>query len=141
MKKFYAMVMFSGMILSGCANNPLVPPPVEQMQNSVEPTLKSPTQNRVSVSRHSVEYLCKGDKVVRVQQAQPKKTTKKGKVAKGKSILVTFAKSTHTLSATVNQRGNQYSNIRWNWIENLNGYATLRDNSGKILAENCKVKK
>ncbi|OOR99759.1 hypothetical protein B0187_02830 [Haemophilus paracuniculus] len=139
MKKFYAVALFSAVMLSGCANNPLVPPPVEQMQNSVEPAKKTQTKNRVSVSRHSVEYQCKGDKVVRVQQAQPKKTAKK--VSKAKSITVTFGKSTHTLSATVNQRGNQYSNIRWNWIENLNGYATLRDNSGKILAENCKVKK
>lgn len=127
MRKFLGFALFSA-VLTACTPQPAVAP-VEQIQklpNALSLTAATP----VSVQNKTVAYQCKKGKTVRVTHTSGDK----------KSITVEFNQTSHKLSSSVPKQNKKYSNIRWIWAEDFNGKSSLRDKSGKLLAENC-VKK
>lgn len=104
---------------------------VEQHTFADEAPNQEVTQRSVASARKWIIYRCNKKKLVKIQE---RISQQKGK----KIIALNFNDTQHTLSATVTRNGEKYSNIRWTWQKKRNGIATLRDNSGKILADNCK---
>ncbi|VEB27037.1 opacity associated protein B [Actinobacillus lignieresii] len=144
-KKIAVICSISMLAVVGC--KPLEAP-VEQVQrvqfvNKLVPTAIKPTE-KISVvkSQTATEFLCKDDVVIKVQRYQPKKDAKsKRRTNANQAIALTYGNAKHTLSPVVAKvGGKKYSNIRWTWFEGLDGIAVLSDNSGNILASDCKAK-
>ena len=77
-------------------------------------------------------YRCKDNKEVRILRS-----LKKNKTAKNtRSIQVTFDKVTEKLISTVTEKGQKYTNIRWQWFE-LGENSQLTTSLGVVLAEQC----
>lgn len=118
-------------LLSACSITTI--PPVEQVgKNHVENPSKTEIKRDIVKKQMTTEYRCKNKKIVRLQRdANQKKVT---------PIVVSFNKTSYKLSPQVSRQAKKYSNIRWTWVENMQGVGTLTDNSQKVLAEKC-VKK
>lgn len=132
-KSVYLAVGLFGLV--GCAQ--MTPSPVEQMQQiqtaNKQNKIGAKDTAKVSIVKKQsvIRFMCNKEQEVQIRISQSK--TKKS----SKSINVTFAGTTHTLSPTVSKNGKKYSNIRWVWWEPLNGSAELYDNKKNILAEGC----
>ncbi len=144
-KKSAIICSISMLVIVGC--KPLEAP-IEQVQrvqfvNKLVPTTIKPTE-KISVvkSQTATEFLCKDDVVIKVQRYQSKKDIKsKRRANANQAIAVTYGNAKHTLSPVVAKvGGKKYSNIRWTWFEGLDGIAVLSDNSGNVLASDCKAK-
>lgn len=116
--------------LAGCSVTTIAP--AEQLQkNMVQGEQAKPvakTGRDVVKKQIVTEYKCNKGKIVRVQQGSAKKNS---------AVTVMFNNTSHKLSAAVSDKGKKFSNIRWIWLEGLNGKATLSDNRNNVLAENC----
>lgn len=77
-------------------------------------------------------YLCKDDKVVRVVQNQPKKKSN----SKLSQVTVTFNQMSEKLLLGISERGQNYTNVRWSWLQRED-YSTLTTTVGVVLAEQC----
>lgn len=108
--------------IAGCA--PTIAP-VEQVQPQ---SLANQSRLKIIDARQTVEYLCEGEKNVRIQQVQ---------VPKEQKITLFFNHTSHKLSPAVSKVGKKYSNIRWIWQEDANGVGTLLDNRQNLLATGC----
>lgn len=130
MRKFFPFALFAT-LLTACVPQPIVAPveqmpPTPPMEVAVEPN-KTTTNVQNSVSL----YQCNKQKSVRVTRTHDDK----------KTLTVEFNQVSHKLSSAVPKSGRtKFSNIRWTWVEDFQGKGSLRDKSGKVLAENC-VKK
>lgn len=119
--------------LTACLPKPAVAP-IEQVQQEtkvVEQAVREVAKK--TVKDRTLAYQCKNQRTVRVTYTANDK----------KTINVEFNQTSHKLSSSLpksTQNKRKYSNIRWIWSEDFNGKSTLRDKSGKVLAENC-VKK
>ena len=77
-------------------------------------------------------YLCKGGKTVRVVQNKIRgKNTKKLS-----QVTVTFNEISEKLLLGISERGQNYSNVRWNWSQR-DDYSSLTTSVGVVLAEQC----
>ncbi|VEH65553.1 Uncharacterised protein [Rodentibacter pneumotropicus] len=56
-----------------------------------------------------------------------------------KRVSVTFNHVTERLTLMISERGNNYGNIRWTWLER-NDFSTLKTSVGEALAEQCVLK-
>lgn len=117
------------MFITACMT-PAISPVVQmdklsQQQNQQINEPGSP--KKVIKSRHSDEYLCDHQQILKLQYDDSNK----------KAVDVTFQQTTHTLYSAVPKKNKKYSNIRWIWSEDFNGKGTLRDNSNKVLAKEC----
>lgn len=123
--KFFLSIPLILFSLSACA------PSVAPIDEVAQVQSKKEAVREVAPVRKTVEYQCKGGKIVRVQSPYGKKS---------KKIVVSFNQLSHKLSPIVAQNGKKYSNIRWTWSESAHGIGTLHNNRQAILAEKC-VKK
>lgn len=116
--------------LSACSLTTIAP--VEQLHQKIEISQLEP-QNKITPNRDIVKkqivtsYLCEKSQSVRIQSTPDKNNL----------IRLTFNNITHVLSPVVTGRGKRYSNIRWIWVEDLNGIGILSDNRNNILATGC----
>ncbi|WGE89294.1 GlcNAc transferase [Actinobacillus arthritidis] len=136
-KKSKLILPISLLMLTGC--KPLEAP-IEQVQKALP---SENTNEKISIikSQTAIEFICKGDIAIKVQRYQPKKNDNpKPRISGTQAISVTYGNTKHTLSPVVTKNGNKYSNIRWIWFEGFDGVASLSDNSGNVLASDCKAK-
>ena len=100
-------------------------------------SLTSPPKRKVSIDKLSQNgkanvYLCKGGKTVRVVQNKIRgKNTKKLS-----QVTVTFNEISEKLLLGISERGQNYSNVRWNWSQR-DDYSSLTTSVGVVLAEQC----
>lgn len=127
MRAFYSLAVVT-LFLTACSSQPIVAP-VEQLQHvPIEKAPTPSTEKILPVQHKTALYLCKDQKSVKLTKDSNEK----------KSITVEFNQTSHKLSSSVPKTGKKkYSNIRWIWIEEFNGSHTLRDKSGKVLADFC----
>lgn len=140
LKKIVATVaLLLGVLATSCQSDVA---PAEQVQQQVQQQVEqnavvadqpaqTVVQRSVASARKWEEYACAKNKTVKVQKRNSKQ---KGK----KVIAVNFNDTQHLLSAVLTKDGEKYSNIRWIWWHKRSGVASLTDNSGKVLAGNCK---
>lgn len=129
MRKFLPFALFLP-FLTACLPKPAVAP-IELVQQETKATEQAPREtSKKAVKDRTLAYQCKNQRTVRVTYTANDK----------KTITVEFNQTSHKLSSSVPKQSKKYSNIRWIWSEDFNGQSTLRDKSGKVLAENC-VKK
>ncbi|WGE31894.1 GlcNAc transferase [Actinobacillus genomosp. 2] len=136
-KKSKLILPISLLMLTAC--KPLEAP-IEQVQKALP---SENTNEKISIvkGQTATEFICKGDIAIKVQRYQPKKNDNpKPRISGTQAISVTYGNTKHTLSPVVTKNGNKYSNIRWIWFEGLDGIAVLSDNSGNVLASDCKAK-
>ncbi|OOF42292.1 Opacity-associated protein OapB [Rodentibacter rarus] len=117
----------TALVLGSCTQNTLLndPPPQKMIVQKVDKT------SQVGSARL---YRCKDDKEVRVVHGTQKRNKKMLK-----QVSITFNQVTEKLTLMISERGNNYGNIRWTWLER-NDFSTLKTSVGEILAEQCLLK-
>ncbi|QPB43284.1 MliC family protein [Rodentibacter haemolyticus] len=121
------LLISTALFIGGCAQNPLLnePQPQKMMVEKVD---------KASQKGSARLYLCKDNKEVRVVHSTQKKNKKTLK-----RVSVTFNEVTERLTMVISERGNNYSNIRWTWLER-DDFSSLKTSVGVILAEQCVLK-
>lgn len=126
----FRSLLILAFFLTACSSPPIIAPVDQLQQPLVEQALApSPSDEKVlTVQNREALYLCKKGKTVRVTK----------NIANKKSLMVEFNRISHKLFSSLPKTSKKkYSNIRWIWTEEFNGSHTLRNKSGKILANFC----
>lgn len=132
MYKPLSLVIFTA-LLAACTPKPMVSPIEQVSQKGLGQALTISPSNKktTTIQKRTALYQCKKQQTVKITTSPQER----------KTITVEFNQTSHKLFSSVpKQSKKKYSNIRWIWTENFNGVGTLRDKSGKVLAEQC-VKK
>ena len=119
--------MFAVLSLNGCVSYSRNAPPIaQQMQvQQVDKQIQKTNARR---------YLCNDNQIVRVVETKPLKQAKKTL----SRVTVTFNEVSEKLTQSISERGKNYANIRWHWLER-DDFSTLTTAVGTILAEHCEL--
>ncbi|MBF0751457.1 MULTISPECIES: MliC family protein [Pasteurellaceae] len=121
------LFILTALLFGGCAHSPLL---------SEQSPQKMAVQkvDKASQIGSAKLYFCKDDKEVRVVYSAQKRNKKMLK-----QVSITFNQVTEKLTQMISERGKNYGNIRWTWLER-NDFSTLKNSLGDILAEQCVLK-
>lgn len=121
------LFILTALLLGGCTQSRLLnePPQQKMVVQKVDKT---------SQIGSAKLYRCKDGKEVRVVHSTQKRNKRMLK-----RVSVTFNHVTERLTLMISERGNNYGNIRWTWLER-NDFSTLKTSVGEALAEQCVLK-
>lgn len=116
--------ILTALCLTACTQDVILSPPAPQKMQ-VEKV------DKASQTGEAAMYLCRDNKHVRVVHSTQKKSKKTLH-----RVNVTYKGVTEKLTLVISERGKNYANIRWTWLER-DDFSTLKTSVGEVLAEQC----